>query len=73
MLLPIVTGSCPLPLSMTHSTAGRGWVSWSEMKKTEFPCQLEWQNFQEGHYTIGNRALYKRMSSELLSRRNEMD
>lgn len=52
---------------------GKGLGLLVETNKAEFPCHLEWQNFQEGHYTIGiepstNHVLGRSFAAE----RNEL-
>lgn len=40
-----------VPVALVNDTLGLGFVI--ETNRAEFPCQLEWQNFQSGHYTLG--------------------
>ncbi len=40
-----------VPVAIVNDALGLGFVV--ETNKAEFPCQIEWQNFQSGHYTIG--------------------
>jgi len=46
-------GSVPVAVVNEGFDQGRGLGFLVESKKTEFPAQFEWQNFQEGQYTIG--------------------
>ncbi len=40
-----------VPVALVNDRIGLGFLV--ETNASEFPCQLEWQNFQSGHYTIG--------------------
>ena len=40
-----------VPVALVNDGIGLGLLV--ETNQSEFPCQLEWQNFQSGHYTLG--------------------
>jgi hypothetical protein len=40
-----------VPVAVVNDALGLGFVV--ETNKNEFPCQFQWQNFQEGQYAIG--------------------
>jgi hypothetical protein len=46
-------GRVPVAIINEQYDAGRGMGFMVESNKAEFPAQFEWQNFQEGQYTIG--------------------
>jgi Domain of unknown function (DUF4432) len=61
-----------VPVAVANDAMGYGIVI--ETSKQEFPCQLQWQNFQAGMYTVGiepvtNHVLgkaYARQTGELI-------
>jgi hypothetical protein len=46
-------GRVPVAIVNDSFDAGRGLGFLVESRKADFPAQFEWQNFQEGQYTIG--------------------
>jgi hypothetical protein len=40
-----------VPVALVNDAIGFGFMV--ETAKAEFPCQLQWQNFHAGHYTMG--------------------
>ena len=46
-------GRIPVAIVNDAFDGGRGLGFMVETNKAEFPCQYEWQNFQEGQYAIG--------------------
>ena len=46
-------GRVPVAIVNDAFDGGRGLGFMVETSKAEFPCQYEWQNFQEGQYAIG--------------------
>lgn len=46
-------GKVPVAVVNDDYAEGRGLGFLVETNKSEFPCQYEWQNFQEGQYAIG--------------------
>jgi hypothetical protein len=40
-----------IPVAIVNDALGLGFVV--ETNKNEFPCQFQWQNFQEGQYAVG--------------------
>ncbi len=40
-----------VPVALVNDALGLGFMV--ESRKRELPCQIEWQNFQAGHYCIG--------------------
>jgi hypothetical protein len=66
-------GKVPVAVVNDSFDNGRGLGLLLEVNKSEFPCHIEWQNFQEGQYTVGiepstNHVLGKRFAKE----RNEL-
>ena len=56
-----------VPVALVNDALGLGFLI--ETNQAEFPCQLEWQNFQSGHYTLGiepvtNHVLGKNFARE---------
>ncbi len=46
-------GLVPVALVNDAFDGGRGLGFLVETRKSEFPCQFQWQNYQAGHYTMG--------------------
>ncbi len=44
-----------VPVALVNDTLGLGLMV--ETNKAEFPCQMQWQNFQAGMYTVGIEPL----------------
>ncbi|MDQ2774386.1 MAG: aldose 1-epimerase family protein [Acidobacteriota bacterium] len=66
-------GKIPVAVVNDSFDNGKGLGLLLEVNKKEFPCHIEWQNFQEGQYTVGiepatNHVLGKSFAKE----RNEL-